>query len=43
VLSEGDVSVDPGKVKDVLEWDPPHNVYDIRNFLSLGGYYHRFI
>jgi hypothetical protein len=23
VLSEGGVSVDPGKVKDVLKWDPP--------------------
>jgi hypothetical protein len=43
VLSEGGVSVDPGKVKDVLEWDPPQNVSDIRRFLDLASYYRRFI
>jgi hypothetical protein len=43
VLSEGGVSVDPGKVKDVLEWEPPQNVSDIHSFLSLSSYYHRFI
>jgi hypothetical protein len=43
VLSEDGVSIDPGKVKDVLEWDPPQNVSDIRNFLGLVCYYHRFI
>jgi hypothetical protein len=43
VLSNGGVSVDLGKVKDMLEWEPPQNVSDICNFLSLAGYYHRFI
>jgi hypothetical protein len=43
VLSEGGVFVDPGKVKDVLEWEPPQNVSDICSFLGLAGYYRRFI
>jgi hypothetical protein len=37
------VVVDPSKVKDVLEWEQPKNVKDIRSFLGLAGYYRRFI
>jgi hypothetical protein len=43
VISAGVVSVDPGKVKDVLDWMPPMNVSKIRSFLGLVGYYRRFI
>jgi hypothetical protein len=43
VLSKEGVFVDPGKVKDVLEWEPPQNVSNIRSFLSLAGYYCRFM
>jgi hypothetical protein len=43
VLFEGGVSVDSGKVKDMLEWDPPQNVSNIHSFLSLVGYYRCFI
>jgi hypothetical protein len=42
VISAGGVSVDPGKVKDVLNWMPPATVSEIRSFLGLVGYYHRF-
>jgi hypothetical protein len=43
VISTGGVSVDPGKVKDVLNWMPPTTPSEIRSFLGLAGYYHRFI
>jgi hypothetical protein len=43
VTSVGGVSIDPGKVRDVLNWKPPTNVSEIRSFLGLVGYYRRFI
>jgi hypothetical protein len=43
IISEGGISVDPSKVKDVLSWKTPQNISDIKNFLGLAGYYRRFI
>jgi hypothetical protein len=43
VISVGGISVDPSKVKDVLNWMPPTNASEIRSFLGLAGYYRRFI
>jgi hypothetical protein len=33
IISEGGISVDPSKVKGVLNWNTPQNVLDIRSFL----------
>jgi hypothetical protein len=43
VLSTKGIAVDPSKVKDILEWKPPATVHQVRSFLGLAGYYHRFI
>jgi hypothetical protein len=43
VISAGGISVDPSKVKDVLNWMPPMNASEIQCFLRLVGYYRRFI
>jgi hypothetical protein len=41
VISKGGISVDSGKVQDVLSWNAPTSVGDIRSFLGLAGYYQR--
>jgi hypothetical protein len=43
VISSEGISVDPGKVQEVLDWKPPRTVHQVRSFLGLAGYYHRFI
>jgi hypothetical protein len=35
--------VDPGKVRDVLDWKSPTSVTQVCSFLGLAGYYRRFI
>jgi hypothetical protein len=43
VVSPEGITVDLGKVKEVLEWKPPTTVFEIRSFLGLSGYHRRFI
>jgi hypothetical protein len=42
ILEEG-VSMDPGKIRDVLSWNTPSSVADIQSFLGLVGYYRKFM
>jgi hypothetical protein len=40
---KGGISVDLSKIEDVLSWNAPTSVSDIRSFPGLAGYYQRFI
>jgi hypothetical protein len=42
ISSEG-IALDPSKVQEVMDWKPPPSIHQIRSFLGLAGYYHRFI
>jgi hypothetical protein len=42
-ISKGGISKDLSKVQDVLSWNAPTSVGNIRSFLGLAGYYRRFI
>jgi hypothetical protein len=35
VISSEEISVDLGKVREVLDWKPPRTVHQVRSFLSL--------
>ena len=43
VVCQGGIFVDPSKVEAVVNWERPTTVTEVRCFLSLVGYYKRFI
>jgi hypothetical protein len=43
VISPEGITVETGKVKDVLDWKPPTSVTQVHSFLGLASYYWRFI
>jgi hypothetical protein len=43
LISNGGISLDPAKVKEITEWSVPTTVTEVRSFLGLAGYYWRFI
>ena len=43
VVSKDGIQVDPKKIKVVIQWQRPIIVMEVRSFLSLVGYYRRFM
>jgi hypothetical protein len=43
IISNGGISVDPAKVKEIVAWSIPTIVTKVRSFLGLARYYWRFI
>jgi hypothetical protein len=43
IISNGGISVDPAKVREIIGWKIPSSVTEIQSFLGLAGYYRRFI
>ena len=43
VVKEGQLSMDPVKLKGITEWPTPSTVKQLRAFLGFGNFYHRFI
>jgi hypothetical protein len=43
IISNGGISADPAKIKEIVAWSIPTIVMGIQSFLGLAGYYRRFI
>ncbi|GKE48018.1 putative reverse transcriptase domain-containing protein [Tanacetum coccineum] len=43
VINRDGIYVEPSKIKAVKNWKAPRTPSEVRSFLGLAGYYHRFI
>jgi hypothetical protein len=43
VISSEGITMDPAKVKTIMEWPAPVNVPEVRSFMGLAGYYRWFV
>jgi hypothetical protein len=43
VISKEGVVVDPKKIKSIMDFPTPKDVYDVKSFMDLARYYRRFI
>ena len=43
IVNRDGISIDPEKIRAVLEWPQPTIVTEVRSFIRLAGYYRRFV
>jgi len=43
IIKPGQLSIDPKKIKAIVNWQEPKNVIQLRSFLGFCNYYKRFI
>ncbi len=43
VVSGEGISMDPEKIKEVVDWKTPRNAHEVRQFLGLCSYYRKFV
>ena len=43
IIYEEGVTVDPEKIRAIMEWSTPKNVSEVKSFMGLSRYYQRFI
>ena len=43
IISGKGISVDPEKVRAIMEWPVPKNAHEVRSFMGLVGYYRIFV
>ena len=43
MISNEGISVDPDKIKAIMEWHVPKYVSDVQSFMGITGYYQKLI
>ncbi|XP_059073536.1 uncharacterized mitochondrial protein AtMg00860-like [Cryptomeria japonica] len=43
IVGHGHIRPDPKKLQTIQDWEPLHNVHEVRHFLGLANYYKKFV
>jgi len=43
IIGPNDVEIDSSKVEEIMNWPTPTKVREVRSFLGLANFYHRFV